>query len=309
MTGLQLALAGGALIGLGLALLVWRLIPADPDLAAVLDRLAPAPQRPPMSLRPRQAPGDGPGPGEPVDRVDQLGRWALRHLPAGVWTHTPHRQLALLQVSLSRFYGEKVVWALLGLAMPPVLATAFTLLGLGLPVTIPVAGSLALAGLFWFVPNYNAAEDAKQARAEFSRALGAYIDMVATAVRDGASGQQALAVAAEVGDSWVFDRLDRELRRARYLTRAPWDALRALAAEVGVPEVEDLADIMQQAGQDGAQIYTSLRARAAGLRSAMLSAEVAKANATSERMYVPASLLGVVFMAILLTPALLRLTS
>ena len=30
-TGLQLALLGGALVGLGLSLIVWRLLPADPE--------------------------------------------------------------------------------------------------------------------------------------------------------------------------------------------------------------------------------------------------------------------------------------
>jgi hypothetical protein len=38
-TGLQLALAGGALVGLGVALLLWRLAPAHPDLADALQRL------------------------------------------------------------------------------------------------------------------------------------------------------------------------------------------------------------------------------------------------------------------------------
>ena len=41
MTGLQLALASGTLIGLGFALLVWRLAPCDPDLVDALDRLSP----------------------------------------------------------------------------------------------------------------------------------------------------------------------------------------------------------------------------------------------------------------------------
>ncbi|MGK2876406.1 MAG: type II secretion system F family protein, partial [Nocardioides sp.] len=194
----------------------------------------------------------------------------------------------------------------LGLAMPPLFAAFFALIGLPLPFAIPTFGSLGLAALFWFMPNYNATDDAKKARIEFSRALGAYIDMVATGVRDGSSGQQALRSAAEVGDTWVFKRIESELRRARYMTRAPWDSLHGLADDFGVPELDDLADIMQQSGQDGAQIYNNLRARAAALRSAMLSAELGKANAVSERMYIPASLLGIVFMAILVTPSMLR---
>ncbi|WP_278258154.1 hypothetical protein [Nocardioides convexus] len=118
--------------------------------------------------------------------------------------------MALLQISETRFYGEKVVWAMLGLIMPPLLAGFFTLIGLPLPFAIPTLGSLALAALFWFMPNYNAADDAKKARIEFNRALGAYIDMVATGVRDGSSGQQALRQAAEVGDTWVFKRIESE---------------------------------------------------------------------------------------------------
>ena len=303
MTGLQLALAGGTLIGLAFALLVWRLAPADPDLGDALDRLSPE------RILSRRGAG-GVADADDADApslVDRIGVWALKNLPGSAWANTPRKELAILQISETRFYGEKVVWALLGLAMPPLLATFFSLIGLPLPIAIPTFGSLALGALFWFMPNYNALDDAKTARIEFNRALGAYFDMVATGVRDGASGQQALAAAAEVGDSWVFQRIERELRRARYMTRAPWDSLHALADELGVPELDDLADIMQQAGQDGAQIYTSLRARAAALRSAMLSAEVSKANSASERMYIPASLLGVVFMAILVAPSLLRL--
>src|SRR3546814_11036632 len=122
-----------------------------------------------------------------------------------------------------------------GLIMPPLLAVFFSLIGLPLPFAIPTLGSLGLAALFWFMPNYNATDDAKKARIEFSRALGAYIDMVATGVRDGSSGQQALRSAAEVGDTWVFKRIESELRRARYMTRAPSDSLPGLAASPAAP--------------------------------------------------------------------------
>lgn len=305
MTGLQIAMAGGTLIGLALALVAWRLAPSDPDLVDALDHLSPSH-------------AVGRGGGTPVDGAESMGAsefrermglWALGNLPAGVWTRTPHRHLAILRMSEARFYGEKLVWSLLGLALPPLLATFFWLIGLPLPVAIPTIGSLVLAGAFWFMPNYNVADDARRARVEFDRALGAYIELVALERRSGASGQQALATAAEVGDSWVFRRLEGELRRARYMSRAPWDSLHALSDELGVPGLDDLADIMQQSGQDGAQIYSNLRARAAALRSAMLSAEIGNANAASERMYIPASLLGVVFMAILVAPSLLRFTT
>ena len=40
-TGLQLAILAGGLVGLGVALIVWRLTPADPDLGDALNRLSP----------------------------------------------------------------------------------------------------------------------------------------------------------------------------------------------------------------------------------------------------------------------------
>ena len=93
---------------------------------------------------------------------------------------------------------------------------------------------------------------------------------------------------------------------ARHL-RPRLPALHALADELGLPELDDLADIMRLSGEEGAQIYANLRARSAAMRTAMLEAERAKAHDIGERMYIPASLLGVVFVAILIAPALLRI--
>ena len=70
--------------------------------------------------------------------------------------------------------------------------------------------------------------------------------------------------------------------------------------------LDDLADIMRLSGEEGAQVYAQLRARSASMRAAMLNTEKAKANEIGERMSIPMSLLGVIFLAILVAPALLR---
>lgn len=294
ITGLQLALAGGALLGLSIALLVWRLAPADPDLGDALDRLSPTRAH---HLTPSPAAGD---------LQDRLGVWAIKRLPPAAWARTPTRELALLRIPTHRFYGQKIFYALGGLVIPPLLAALFTLLGLGLPPFIPAVAALALAVLMFFAPDIDARAAATKARAEFTRALGAYIDLVALERAAGSGPRQAMEVAAAVGDSWVFQRLDEELSRSRWSGVAPWEALRELADELGLPELSDLADIMRLSGEEGAQVYTNLRARSAALRSATLNDELAKANATNERMWVPASLLGITFMAILIAPSLLR---
>ena len=74
-----------------------------------------------------------------------------------------------------------------------------------------------------------------------------------------------------------------------------------------MPELADLADIMRLSGEEGVQVYATLRARSSAMRTAMLTSAHGKANEVSERMVLPGSVLGVVFVALLITPALLRL--
>lgn len=297
MTGAQLALASGALITLGLVLAVWRLVPAAPDLGDVVERLSPT------YGRRRAAAAAVPVTGG----KERLGRWAMRHLPAGIWGRIPTPELALLRIPLPRYYGEKIVFALLGLMFPSLLVLVVGLFGFQLPVAVPVAASLILAVGCWFVPNFNVRDDAKRGRLEFHRALGAYVDLVALERNAGSGPRQAMEVAASIGHSWVFRRVGEELARSRWSGQAPWDALTALADDLGVPELADLADIMRLSGEEGAQVYATLRARSSAMRTALLTNAQGKANEVSERMVVPGALLGVVFITLLVTPPLLRL--
>jgi len=214
-----------------------------------------------------------------------------------------------LRISVAQFCGDKITFALLGLLIAPLLSLFFNALGLGLPIALSGAASVGLAAVLSFVPNYNVIDDAKHARLEFARALGAYIDLVALERNNGSGVRQALESAALVGDSWVFTRLSEELTRSRWSGQPPWDALHTLADELGLPELDDFADIMRLSGEEGASVYSHLRARSAAMRTAMLNDEVAEANAVGERMTIPGSLLGVVFMALLVAPSLLRMFS
>ena len=71
-TGLQLALAGGALVASGAALLVIRLLPAEPDLADALGRLTPSRPRRIVSMPATSSGGK-----------ERIGVWAIRAAPAG----------------------------------------------------------------------------------------------------------------------------------------------------------------------------------------------------------------------------------
>ncbi|MFE5291406.1 type II secretion system F family protein [Isoptericola sp. NPDC056618] len=294
-SSLVLVMALAAATGLSVVLLVARLRPGHVDVTDAFERITPARNRARRTMT---------GSGELAGK-ERLGVWAMRTLPPSLWVRTPVRELALLRIPLTRFYADKLIFAALGLAIPPFLGAVFLLLGIDLPVAIPAVAGLGLAAVMFFLANYNALDDAKKARAEFRRALSAYIDLVATERHNGAGTRQAMETAAEVGNSWVFTRLAEELRRSRWSGTPPWDALRSLADELGLPELADFADIMRLSGAEGAGVYTNLRARSAAMRTAMLGDELAEANAIGERMSIPGSVLGVVFMALLLTPAVL----
>lgn len=295
MTVLQMAIAAGCLAGLGVALIVWRLVPADPHLMTALERLAPDRSAVAVSVA-----GTGKG------MQDRMGMWVQRNVPLPSWIRVPTRELALLRVPVHRYFGEKALYFVIGLVFPPLMGVMIALVGLRPPFTITVAGSLILAVLLSFIPDYNARTDAATARQEFTRALGAYIDLVALERAGGAGSTQALETAAEVGDSWVFRRLREELARARWSGTPPWDSLGLLADELGLPELSDLSDIMRLSGEEGATVYATLRARSAGLRTALLTDEHSKANAAAEKMTMPVAVLSLIFLVLLATPAILR---
>lgn len=297
MTGLQLAATAGALLALGAVLAVSLLAPRTVDLGDALARLAPTRHRPVTHHVELTA----------TTGKERLGVWAIKYLPPALTASSRAKELAIMQMPASRLYGDKLMNALLGFVLPPLITWLFAVLGLQLPIAIPAAGGLALAVLMWWLPDYDLRREAKYARIEFTRALGAYIDLVALERNSGSGARQAMEVAAGIGDSWVFARLAEELARSRWSGLAPWEALRVLGDELGLPELGDLADIVRLSGEEGAQIYANLRARSAAMRTALLEAERAKAHDLGERLYIPASLLGVVFLAILLAPSLLRI--
>lgn len=292
---LLLSLFAGALVGLGLALLLVRSLPAQPDALATLERINPEQRNEQLVIASKDA-----------DVRDVLGSWALRKTALPGLGPAPTKELALLQIPLYRFFGEKIMYGLIGLILPSILTVVLWIGGLSLPFAIPVLASLVLAAVMFFLPDYNVRDDAAAARKDFSRALASYIDLVALERNSGSGPRQAMEIAASVGDSWVFKRLADELARSRWSGQPPWDALRTLADELSLPELADLSDIMRLSGQEGAQVYATLRARSQSMRTAEMNGQLSEANAIGERMSIPMSMLGLIFMALLITPALLK---
>lgn len=299
MNALQLWMLAGALVLGGIASLVWWLVPAQPDLGDVLDRLSPT-----ATTRQRQL-----GDVQATELSDKAGLWAMKHLPSSVWVRTPVQDLALLGKPLHVFYGEKVLAVGIAVVAVPLLTAIFSM-SFTIALYVPAGATLAAAALAWFLPHKTVADAAKEARIEFSRALGSYIDLVALERNAGGSGiRQSLENAALIGESWPFRRIAEELGRSRFAGVAPWEALHQLAIELGLPSLDRLADVMRLSGEEGAQVYDTLRERSAALRTELLTSEQARANALGERMAFPIFLMAISFVSIMLAPALLRLVA
>lgn len=286
----------GACVGAGITLVVRSLVQPAPDLRSALEHIDGVSQALPTTR-------DGALPGP-------LGHLAARTAPRIVESLGLRRfraDLELVGETPETLAIRKVGYALLGLAFPALLVILMAAMGVLPPLAIPLVASLALAAALFFVPDVDLHRRAATARDELRRVVCAYLELVALERAGDAGTVEALERAATVGDSPGFVLIRDALTGAELAGKPPWQGLTDLAETVGVPELGDIADIMRISGEDGAAVYATLRARAASLRTQLLTASAAQANTASEHMIVPVALLGIAFMALIGYPAFARI--
>lgn len=282
------AIIGGAVAGCGLAVAAAELLaPSRVDLRAALAQLHPAEGANAVQvMRPRH-----------LARL--VGEVAAR-IPV------PLSDLRLIGQTVDRFVAGKLAMAAYGALLPGVLTAVATLVGIRLPMALPVAVCLAAAIVMFLMPDLVVRSQAAEARTRFRAAVGCYLDLVA--LERGADGgaAEALTRAADVGHGPEFRRISDALVGARLLGRTPWHALSDLAADVGVEELADLADVIALAGDDGAAVADTLAAKAAALRGRQLAEAATAANTASEKLTLPGVVLAFGFLLLVCYPALAR---
>jgi hypothetical protein len=295
----------GALVGIGVTLVLAGLRPPAPSLRAAV-----------LHLTTVESAGPLPGAGPAGSALHAAAGRASLHVVAALGLDRiggradPARaraDLALTGTSPGRLAGEKVGYGLLGLLFPSLMTAILTVAGLALPLALPAAAGLALGIGLSVVPDVDLRRRAARARGQMRRTVCAYLELVALERAADAGAVESLERAASIGQGPGFDHIRDALLRARLEGRTPWTQLTELAEELQVPELGDVADIMRLSGEDGAAVLPTLRARAASLRTSLLQADVAAANEASERMSIPVALLGIAFMALLGFPALWRI--
>jgi Flp pilus assembly protein TadB len=284
---LSIGVIGGSAIGLGLFLVVREALPATPALGPALRRL-----HQPAGLAARSATSRN-----ELEWLSGLARWLK----------PPVRDLALLDRTPEQYALSIVLSALVGLLTPAAGSVLLAMAGIAPPVVVPLVAGLGLAALAALIAHGDVLAKAERARREFSRAICTYLDLVALQLSAAHGPVQALEQAAAVCDGWVFERIREALRLAQLQMHSPWNELRDLADEIGVPELGDVGAIMQSSGTDGAQVHETLRQRADSLRDQIRTDELARAETVTSRLDIPGALLVFVLMGFVLYPFIARL--
>jgi len=225
----------------------------------------------------------------------------------GVRTPGREQQLALAGITPEAWARDKLIGATGGLTVPLAVWAALTGIGIQVPAAV---GLLALAGgvAGFFLPDLKLREQVEQRRKAFQYALSAYLDLVNVILAGGGGIETALVAAADAGDGWAFARLRHALHRAQRINQPLWTAFDDLGAELGVPELRDLASSIGLAGAQGARIRASLAVKADTLRSHQISETEAAAEATTERMNLPTAVLLLGFLIFIVFPAVTAIT-
>jgi Flp pilus assembly protein TadB len=152
-------------------------------------------------------------------------------------------------------------------------------------------------------PSLRLRRSAGMARRDLVHSLACWLELVALAQAGGMGIESALEAASSVAGEASFLRIRHALARAANAGRSPWDGLERLGGELGVQELEELAASVRLAGTEGARIQSSLSAKSASLRRREMADAHGRANATTERLFLPAIVLMLGFVVFLIYPA------
>ncbi|MFZ2056853.1 MAG: type II secretion system F family protein [Acidimicrobiales bacterium] len=181
-------------------------------------------------------------------------------------------------------------------------------LGMHEPISIMPLACLVTGLVGAVVPALAVRRSAGAARRDLVHSLACWLELVALAQAGGMGIESALEAASSVAGEASFLRIRRALDRARHAGQSPWDGLGRLGGELGVNELEELAASVRLAGTEGARIRSSLSAKSTSLRRRQMADAQGRANATTERLFLPAIVLMLGFVVFLVYPAAVTLS-
>lgn len=230
MNDLTMPVLVGAVLGLGIYVLVRALMPSKRSAVAQVARID--------AMRARGAAY------ESAHRTQDAGRIGSFRAQVGVrvsdfyfqqgWEQRSLRaDLAVLDRSWENFLATKVLLGAAGLFFGPFLFAIVYTLSMASSPAVPVWLALLFALVFFFLPDLEVRRDAADKRRDLRRVIGAYLDLVSMSLAGGRGLPEALMAAAEVSDGWATQRIRNALADARITGTSQWQALGSLGEELG----------------------------------------------------------------------------
>ena len=231
-------------------------------------------------------------------------------LRRGIAYTSLRQDLALTGRTFEQALGRKVTLAGAGLVIGLLGSAVIGWAGdITVPAGAPIVLAAAFAAIMFFLPDLEARQEAAKRRAEFRRALGAYLDLVALEMAGSAAPAEALPSAARIGTGWPLALIRDTLYRATRAGRSPWTALADLGQRIGVGELRDLGQLIALVSHDGARVRSTLTARAQTMRRHELADLQGKAGKADQSMRIAQILIGLGFIAFLGYPAVVAVMS
>ena len=193
----------------------------------------------------------------------------------------------------------------IGAVLPPLTMGAGKLAGVvSLGVAIPAASAVLGSMVAVALAIRSTRDGVREARMALRHQLTAYVDMVTMLVAGDNGHEAALEQAATVGEGLLFEELRRHLREQSTRGGSLVEALEAVADRLGLDELRQVASAVSLAGTEGAPVVRSLSARAGSLRSSLAAEQEIEARLRTSRLTGPIVGMALIFMVLVIYPAL-----
>lgn len=252
----------------------------------------------------RRPPLDRSDTGGDADLVTRLGEYGMR----STLLRRQFGSAAALRIigrPAATHVGYLVVAAVGGLLLPPLLLgvlNAFEIIDLAF--FVPVGVSILAAAAAPLIVHSAAVAEADERRIDLRHQLSAYLDMMTMLLAGNTGHEAALQQAAEAGDGLLFRELRRRMREVATTGQSLVAALTIVAADFDLPELDQVASAAALSAAEGSPVAKTLAAKCSTLRSTLAADDEARARVRNDKVTPPLVGMAVLFMALLIYPAL-----
>lgn len=214
-------------------------------------------------------------------------------------------QLRLLGRPIEQHVALLVASALAGVFVPTVLIALLQRLDVvGLGWYAPLLAGLLCAALGPVLLHTATVERAQVIRGDLRYQVSAYLDVVTMLLAGNTGYEGALEQAARAGDGRLFAELRRRMRESAARGASLTDALERAGVELGIEELSQIAATAALSAAEGAPVARTLAAKCATLRGALSSEQETEARLRTSRLTTPIVGMALIFMALVIYPAL-----